>query len=122
MFYLKSGEFSVVYIELGINYFIDTVNEDPSGYVHINKNILYIFRNATYFDINYILSQLGEYGVNLGRGSSQKSHNVSPLELRFMSYLMAISNFDYSFIYEINSFNTLPKSRYLPLGKARYKI
>ncbi len=117
MFSIKSGEFSVVYIEIGINYFIDTLNEDPSRYVGLNKNILYIFRNATYFDINYILSQAGEYGINLGRGSGQKSHNVSPLELRFMSYLMAISNFNYSFIYEINHFNTLPKSRYLPFYK-----
>src|SRR5260370_34334463 len=82
VFYINSGKFSVVYVEIGINYFIEMVNENPSRYAVLNKNILYIFRNATYSDINYILSQMGEYGINLGRGGTQKSHAVSPLELR----------------------------------------
>ena len=84
------------------------LNENPLRYVVSNKKTLYIFRNATYFDINYLLSNIEANGINLGRGSGQKSHKVSPLELRFMVYLMAMFNFDYRYLYELNTFNTLP--------------
>jgi hypothetical protein len=92
-------------------------HENPAGFFNLNKKTLYIFRNTAYYDINYILSCMGTNGINLGRGFSQKSHAVSVLELRFISYLMAMYNFYYSYIFKLNTFNTLPKLRYLPFFK-----
>lgn len=64
--------------------------------------------------MKYILSQIGDHGVNLGRGGSQLSHALSPLDLRLSSYLMAIHRFNYKDIKRNNMFNALPKSKYLP--------
>jgi hypothetical protein len=114
VFSIKKGNISITYVEIGLNLFMEELTRDPLRYTVLNKKALYIFRNATYFDINYILSHIGINGINLGRGSSQMAHVVSPLELRFISYLMAMFNFNYSYIYELNTFNTLPKGRYLP--------
>lgn len=117
IFYIKAGNLSITYIEIGVNHFIEMYTKNPLRFYVLNKKALYILRNGTYFDLNYILSHIGEYGINLGRGGSQKSHIISPLELRFMSYLMAMYNFDFKYILNLNTFNVLPKLRYLPFYK-----
>ena len=53
-------------------------------------------------------------GLNLTRGSNQKSHVLSTLELRFMFYLLALKGDNYKAIMKLNSFDELPKLRYLP--------
>jgi hypothetical protein len=80
----------------------------------MNPNALYILRDGNFTDFKYILRHVGEFGVNLGRGNGQKTHLVSPLELRLSSYLMAMCNFNYKLTYSLNSFNELKKDQYLP--------
>lgn len=64
--------------------------------------------------MKYILSQVGEHGFNLGRGGSQLSHVISPLELRLSSYLMAMFQGRCKDIATQNMFNFMDKSKYLP--------
>lgn len=53
--------------------------------------------------------------MDLGRGGSQKSHIISPLDIRLSAYLMALYNFNYKTTFiSINTINILPKDRYLP--------
>nr|YP_010690211.1 hypothetical protein PQ570_mgp25 [Neopestalotiopsis cubana]WBU13050.1 hypothetical protein [Neopestalotiopsis cubana] len=112
--FMFEGDSDLTYIEVGVEYFIEMMSNNPKYFWEINPNSLYILRDGSHTDIKYILSQIGEFGLNLGRGGSQKSHIMSPLELRLSSYLMAIFNFDYNKLAFSNVFNTLPKSRYLP--------
>jgi hypothetical protein len=61
-----------------------------------------------------LITKIEDCEVHLGRGSSQKSHILSPLEIRLTSYLMAMLDFDYPRIFKLNMFNFLTKNRYLP--------
>lgn len=112
--FVFNGESNIIYLEIGVKKFIDFIGENPKEFWNINKNALYILRDGNYTDVKYILSQIGEFGLNLGRGGSQKSHVMSPLEIRLSSYIMAMFNFDYTAISSSNAFNSLSKSRYLP--------
>ncbi len=118
VFRIKSGNLSIVYVEIGICHFMVILNSDPLRHSIFNKRSLYILRNGYYFDIKYLLSYIGEGGINLGRGGNQRAHVMSTLVLRFTAYLMAMCGFNYRRILELNTFDTLPKFRYLPfLGK-----
>ena len=117
VFQIKTGGISATYVEMGINYFINMLNQDPVRFFITNKKTLYIFRDTTYSDINYILGFIGQYGIKLVRGSNQKSHVISPLELRFMFYLMALTGDGYRSMMKLNSFDVLGKIRYLPTYK-----
>lgn len=79
------GGYKVTYVDAsrGINYFIQALNNNPARFFINSKNTLYIFRDSTYSDISTILRSIGSEGLNLSRGSNQKSHIVSTLELRF---------------------------------------
>lgn len=52
--------------------------------------------------------------VQLVRGSSQKSHMVSPLDFRLSLYLTILCNMDFKYFRTNNSFNKIDKKRYLP--------
>lgn len=113
-FVLNGDHTELVYIEIGVQDFITFIEENPKQFWDVNRNALYVLRDGSYTDVKYILSQVGEFGLNLGRGGSQKSHVMSPLELRLSSYIMAMFDFDYKRISTSNLFNSLSKSRYLP--------
>ena len=117
IFKIKEGGVLVTYIEIGILYFIKMLNENPLRFFVLNKKTLYIFRDSTYSDICSILNSIGSEGINLARGSSQKSHKMSKLEFRFMFYLLILAGDKYQSLMKLNSFDELPKLRYLP----RYK-
>ena len=116
VFDIRAGDSKIIYIEIGVGYFMEILNFNPLRSYVFNKKALYILRDGFYFDIKYILSHIGENNINLGRGGHQLAHVISPLELRFTSYLMAMYNFNYKYILELNTFNALPKSRYLPFS------
>lgn len=118
VFQIKEEGISVTYVEMGINYFIKMLNENPARFFILNKKTLYIFRDSTYSDINSILRSIGSEGLNLVRGSNQKSHVVSTLELRFFFYLLALKGDNYRAIMNLNSFDELPKSMYLPTRRS----
>jgi hypothetical protein len=106
----------VNYIELGVEEFINQINYENSDFLNYNKNTLYILRNGSYIHIKNILKKIKNKDVNLGRGGSQKSHALSPLDLRLSCYLMAMFNFDYKLMSCLNGFNIMSKNRYLPYG------
>ena len=67
--------------------------------------------------VDVIISDIfpvNDFDVNIGRGSSQKAHVVSPLDFRVSCYLMALFKFDYKYISYLNTFNVISKDRYLP--------
>ena len=104
---------SVDYIEIGIENFSKHLNNPEVNFLDYNKNALYILRNGSYIDVKKILTKISGYDVKVGRGGGQKSHMVSPLDLRLSCYLMALYNLDYKLVSELNAFNAIGKDRYL---------
>jgi hypothetical protein len=80
-----------------------------------NTYFLYILENGNYTDLKRMLTNIGGIKVDIVRGSSQKAHILSPLEIRLSFYISAMLECHYTKIYSINSFNTLDKNRYLPI-------
>jgi hypothetical protein len=112
---LSINEPSVVhYVEMGIQKFAEILDDPSRNFIDYNKDTLYILRNGNYADIKSVLTGIQGNKVIVGRGGPQKSHIVSPIELRMSSYLLALSNFNYQYLSYLNDFNQLVKSRYLP--------
>jgi hypothetical protein len=106
----------IKYIEVGLKFFIENYLENPNNayFWEHNKNSLYIMRDSNYSDIKGIFTTIQNTKVSIVRGSSQKSHMISPIDFRLSCYLMVIFNMDFKrFNYE-NSFNIISKDRYLP--------
>jgi len=106
----------VKYIEVGINVFIESFLQNPNNHSfwEYNKNTLYILRQGGYSDIKEMFTIIQDTKVKLVRGSSQKSHMVSPIDFRLSCYLMILFNMNFKKVYMENSFNVLNKERYLP--------
>jgi hypothetical protein len=115
-----NGSF-ITYLEMNCLEFkkILTSNADFFEY---NKYSLYILRGGIYLDIKNLFANINDYRVYLGRGGSQKSHILSPLDIRLSTYMMAMFNFDYNLIKDQNTFNTLDKDRYLTYRAEPYKF
>lgn len=111
---IEAGQ--VKYIEIGFKYFIENYLEGSNSidFWKYNKSTLYILRNSSYSDIKEMFTIIQDTKVRLVRGSSQKSHMVSPIDFRLSSYLMILFNMNYNKFFAENSFNTLSKDRYLP--------
>jgi hypothetical protein len=101
-------------IELGTQNFLDLLSNSNIKFQDYNKDTLYIFKNSSYADIKLLFRNINDYTINIGRGGGQKYHMVSPLELKMSCYLMALFNFDYLKLSKLNTFNYVPKFRYLP--------
>jgi hypothetical protein len=101
--------------------FIQFLDNSDEKFLDYNKNSLYILRNSDYKDVKLLFNSIGNHKVDIGRGGGQKSHLVSPLELRLSCYLMAMFNFKYSDLCRLNTFNLLDKKRYLPFFSNKYK-
>jgi hypothetical protein len=108
----------IVYIEIGFNYFLENFlgNPDNHQFWDYNRDSLYIFRDGDYSDIKTMFSYIVDKQVKMVRGSSQKSHIVSPIDFRLSSYLMILYDLDCRKINSNNAFNILTKDRYLPSG------
>jgi hypothetical protein len=102
----------VKYTEMNSVNFTYFLNGEDN-FLDYNRDSLYILRNGNYLDIKNIFSIINRRKINLGRGGSQKAHALSPLDLRLSSYLMAMFNFDLKLINYLNTFNEMPKNRYL---------
>jgi hypothetical protein len=88
------------------------INSD-NKFLEYNRNSLFIIRNGNFLDIKNLFGFVSEYRVNIGRGSSQKAHILSPLDFRLSSYMMAMFTGNYHLISYLNAFNDLSKDRYL---------
>jgi hypothetical protein len=106
----------LIYIEIGVENFIEFLEDKNHDFFEYNKDSLYIFRDTNYSDIKNILINIEGNKTILGRGSSQKSHLLSPIELRLSCYLMSILNNDFKLISSLNKFNYMTKDEYLPSG------
>ena len=108
----------IKYVEIGVKFFIENFLENPNNdFWKHNKNSLYILRGGNYSDIKEIFTIIQNTKVQLVRGSSQKSHIVSPIDFRLSCYLMILCNMNYKKFYTENSFNIITKDRYLPSSK-----
>lgn len=101
------------YMNIDQNEFVDLINCPNQNFLNYNKHSLYIIRGGNYLDIKNLFSLINRQQVNLGRGGSQKSHIISPLDLRLSTYLLAMFNFDFNLINNLNTFNGISKDRYL---------
>lgn len=110
---------NVKYIEVGIRYFVEHYleNQNSDHFWKFNKNTLYILRDGNYSDVKALFTRIQDIKVNIVRGSSQKSHMVSPIDFRLSCYLMILFNMDYKRMNSENSFNLITKNRYLPSFK-----
>jgi hypothetical protein len=116
----------ITYAELKREDLVTLLNNEKADFSDYNKYSLYILRDGGFLDIKNLFSLINGYEVNVGRGGGQKAHILSPLDLRLSSYLMAMFNFNYGLISNLNSFNNLDKNRYLSymdktLKKRSYK-
>lgn len=110
------GPSTVNYMEMGMENFTSYLNT-PAKFEQYNKDSIYIIKNASYIDVKKLITKIEDKDVSIGRGGGQKAHILSPLDLRLSSYLMAMFDFNYEYISQLNTFNILPKSRYLTYFK-----
>lgn len=109
-----------IYTAVNLNWFMEFINTDDN-FLEYNKNTLYILRNGNVLDIKNIFAFINGNKFNIGRGGSQKSHILSPLDLRLSSYMMAMFNGDYKMLSSLNTFNNLSKDRYLSYTNNYFK-
>jgi hypothetical protein len=113
--FIKIDEPSIIkYLEVNSDDFISHLNNPSYNFLDYNKHTLYIIKEGSYLDIKSIFTKINGFDTNIGRGSSQKSHIVSPLDFRLSCYLMAMFKFDYKYISYLNTFSVMAKERYLP--------
>jgi hypothetical protein len=106
---------NVKYTEVGSKYFKRNLkHNDNVDFWEYNKNSLYILRNGDFSDIRRMFKRINNTKVQLVRGSSQKSHMVSPIDFRLSLYLTILCNMDFKYFRTNNSFNKIDKKRYLP--------
>lgn len=109
------------YVEMSMIKFIEGLNNSNDKFNEYNKNSIYILRDGDYENIKNMLTNIENHEVNIVRGGSQKSHVLSPLEVRLSSYLLVFTNFNFKLLNYLNHFNDLDKYRYLPCFKKYYK-
>lgn len=109
----------VKYVEIGLKYFMENFLDNPHNgdFWKYNKNALYILRNGDYSDVKEVFTIIQNTKVRIVRGSSQKSHMISPIDFRLSSYMLLLCNMDFKRFNIENSFNIISKDRYLPSYK-----
>jgi hypothetical protein len=112
---------NVSYVEIELKDFIKTLNNNNS-FLDYNKDSLYILRDGDFLDIKNIFHSVEDCHANIGRGGSQKSHILSPLDFRLSSYLLAMFNLNYELVSSLNVFNSLSKDRYLSYMDKSYEF
>lgn len=103
----------ILYTEMAKKHFIKYLDKGITSFFNYNKHSLYIIKGGNYFDIKNLFSIIDHHLFNIGKGGSQKSHVLSPLDLRLSCYLMAMFNFNHKLISRLNTFNYMSKDRYL---------
>lgn len=68
----------VEYLEVGIDKFISILGSEHHNFKDNNINCMYILRNGNYNHIKTLITKIEGYNVSIVRGSSQKSHIISP--------------------------------------------
>nr|YP_009262117.1 hypothetical protein [Chrysoporthe deuterocubensis]AMX22192.1 hypothetical protein [Chrysoporthe deuterocubensis] len=110
---LNSDKTPFYFRKLNIGEFDILLKNQRDQFLNYNKNSLFILRSSNYIEIKKLFSGIEGFQTSVGRGGSQKSHVLSPLEFRLSTYLMAMFNFNSTYINSLNAFNYLGKERYL---------
>jgi len=110
----------VKYIEMSSDKFMKFINSNDQ-FLEFNKNSLYILRSGNFLDIKNIFAFISGYKINIGRGGSQKAHILSPLDLRLSFYMMAMFKGNWKLLFNLNTFNDIPKDRYLSYNNKFFK-
>jgi hypothetical protein len=114
---------SITYVEVGIDTFMEIIKDkEATNFLNFNKDTLYIFKDASYVDVKNLLVNIEGFDTSVGKGSSQKAHILSPLDIRLTTYVMAIYQWDHRYINYINTFNDITKDRYLPYFEKTFKL
>lgn len=71
IFIINEGS-TIRYIEIGVISFIGLMTEQFELFYKWNLHSLFILRDGTYRDMKYILSQVGEHGINLWKGKERR--------------------------------------------------
>jgi hypothetical protein len=79
----------ILYFDMDYKAFMKFINSDDA-FKEYNKNSLYILRGGSYLYIKNIFSLVRGNKVNVCRGGSQKSHILSPLDLRLSLYILGL--------------------------------
>lgn len=103
----------ITYTEMTRENLVTLLNNEKIDFRDYNRFSLYILRDGCFLDIKNLFAKINGYEMNLGRGGSQKAHILSPLDFRLSAYVMAMFNFNYGLISNLNAFNGLEKARYL---------
>jgi hypothetical protein len=113
--YIKSNiKSTVTYVEFTPEqYRYSLNNETINNFLSFNKDTIYILKDGTFTDIKNIFTSIEDCKINLSRSKSQKSHILSPLDLRLSIYILAMFNFNYNLINKLNEYNDIEKRRYL---------
>jgi hypothetical protein len=109
-----------MYFEMNTKMFIKMVLH-VDNFSEYNKTSLYILRDGNFLDIKNIFASINGYKTNIGRGGSQKSHILSPMDLRLSFYMMAMFESNYKLISYLNTFNEITKDRYLSYTNKYFK-
>ena len=109
----EGSDSEVTYREMNEENFMQLLTSETHDFLDYNKNSLYILRDGNFLGIKNMFSIINNIQVNIGKGAGQKSHLISPLELRLSSYLMAMFDFNYELITDLNSFHVIKKNQYL---------
>nr|YP_009262053.1 hypothetical protein [Chrysoporthe austroafricana]AMX22128.1 hypothetical protein [Chrysoporthe austroafricana] len=110
---LNSDRNRFFFRKLDVKSFDILLNNLRDQFLKYNKNSLFILRSSNYIHVKKLFTGIEGFQTNVGRGGSQKSHILSPLDFRLSAYLMAMFNFNYTYINNLNAFNYLGKERYL---------
>jgi hypothetical protein len=100
------------FVEMSLERFIVFLNSDKDFWDY-NKDSLYILRNGNFLGIKNLFTTINGSQYNVVRGSSQKAHALSPLDIRLSAYIMVMFNFNLKKISYLNYFNEMDKNRYL---------
>lgn len=110
---LNSDRARFFFRQLSVAEFEILLKNQRDQFLKYNKNSLFILRSSNYIDIKRLFSHVEGFQTSVGRGGSQKSHILSPLDFRLSAYMMAMFNLNYTCINKLNAFNFLEKERYL---------
>jgi len=109
----------IIHIQVGVQYFLENILKNPinQDFWDFNKNTLFILKDGNYSDLKILFENIQGIKTKVVRGSSQKSHLVSPIDFRLSCYMLVLFDLNYKAFNRSNSFNVITKDRYLPSSK-----
>jgi NADH-ubiquinone oxidoreductase chain 5 len=103
----------IVFMHFKFEEWLLFVNSKQYDFTKHNNHCLYIIRNGTFKNVKKLFQLLSWKPVNIGRGSAQKSHITSDLDIRMQTYLLSMYDLNVNSVRYNNNFTNVSKSAYL---------